>query len=54
MFMAHNELTAPLSPSHSLSGAQPPCVFKTYKSSKSFADQSPSLPSFPTPLTTLF
>ena len=38
--MAHNELTWFLSPSNSLSGAQQPCVFKTYKSSKSFADQS--------------
>lgn len=40
MSMAHDELTVSLSPSHSLSGAQPPCVFKTYKSSKSFADHS--------------
>lgn len=38
--MAHHELTWSVSPSNSLSGAQQPCVFKTYKSSKSFADQS--------------
>ena len=38
--MAHHELTWSLSPSHSLSGARQPCVFKTYKSSKRFADQS--------------